>query len=419
MRTLHASLKLMMTNTFCLTFAFILSKIFLFPFETIAQPAWNQKTDFTACSYDGVAFAVNGNIYYGLGIQCLGSETHNFYKYDPSANAWSPVAAFPGATRRKASAFAINGKGYVCLGYSNGVDQNDLWEYDPVANTWTAKAAFPGVGRGAAIADVINGKAYVGTGFSPMMGYPMDIWEYNPVTNAWLVKATLPGIALYSSQSFAIGDTMYVVGGIGGNLVLPHNEVWAYSATANTWTAKPNFPGGTPRDYATTFSLNGKGYCGYGMVGINYLSDFYSYNPLTGSWTSVVSNGAGGMLFNGGGGGVATSTAGYCIAGVVANNTTPPTTDLWEFVPEITAITESLQEEKGVYIYPNPAKDVIHIKAVVEGSYTLVNSKGQIINSFHLNKGQDYHQSAAGLAAGLYMVKSSDQRFINRFIVVQ
>ncbi len=385
-----------------------------------AQPTWNQKTDFTSCSYDGVCFSINNEIYYGLGIICTGSETHNFSKFNTATNTWSSIATFPGQTRRKASAFSINGKGYVCLGYSNGSELQDLWEYDPVANTWTAKANFAGVARGSAVADVVNGKAYVGTGFSPMNGYPMDWWEYNPATNLWTAKATMPGIALYESHTFAIGDTVYVVGGAGGNLVLEHNEFWAYSTTANTWTQKLDFPGGTPRWYATTFSLSGKGYCGYGLVGINYVSDFYSYNPASGEWISVPSNGLN-LLFNGGGGGVATANAGYCIAGT-AYNAQPATTDLWEFIPaSATGIYEETNNSNStLQIIPNPAKDIVVINSSSTGNFAVINTLGQTIINIQLTNNENKILNVSKLNGGTYFLQSSDYPLINkRFTIIK
>jgi hypothetical protein len=272
----------------------------------------------------------------------------------------------------------------VCLGYSNGFELQDLWEYDPALNTWTAKANFSGVGRGSAIADVVNGKAYVGTGFSPSTGFPIDLWEYNPVTNAWAAKATMPGIALYESHTFSIGDTMYVVGGCGGSSLLEHNEFWAYSVSSNSWTQKTDFPGGIPRWYATTFSLGGIGYCGYGSVGSNYQGDFYSYDPSTG-WAAIPGNGFG-MLFNDGGGGVATSSKGYCISGVTSSNPNPPTTDLWEYVPLLTSISE-ISSDLQISIYPNPATGTLNISLPEnqKSQIQIFNAMGMLLKEIELS----------------------------------
>jgi N-acetylneuraminic acid mutarotase len=61
--------------------------------------------------------------------------------------------------------FAINGKGYICLGINNSLVYNqELWEYNPTTDTWSQKANFPGVARDNAKSFVIGDTAFVGTG---------------------------------------------------------------------------------------------------------------------------------------------------------------------------------------------------------------------------------------------------------------
>ncbi|MCB0806497.1 MAG: hypothetical protein KDC05_11920 [Bacteroidales bacterium] len=348
-----------------------------------AQPTWTQLQETPDCRYEGVVFTAENMVYYGLGIKCLGPETTEFYEYDPATDSWSPIANFPGQTRRLASAFSINGKGYVCLGFSNGVSLQDLWEYDPSSDSWSQKSNFPGGARGAAVASVVNGKAYVGTGFGPGGAslYPMDFWEYDPQTDTWIELETMPGVALYTAQSFAVGDSVYVIGGVGGNLLLPLNEVWAYSVSGNSWTQKPDFPGGQARFYPTAFSIGNRGYFGYGMLGpSSYLGDFWTYDPSTGNWQTMISSGWA-MLFNGGGGGVATTTDGYCVGGRTSNNTTPATMAMWQFTPDMqTDVDENIQSLKDeMLIYPNPASGKVTLQGSQPGFYILTNNLGQVM----------------------------------------
>ena len=381
-----------------------------------SSQSWHPKADFPDCQSDGVTFAIGIDVYFGLGVLCNGIETTNFYKFNTSSNTWSAIATFPGPTRRKASSFVINGKGYVCLGLSNNSPLNDLWQYDPGNNSWIVKTSFPGVGREAAIAEVINNKAYVGTGFSPSSGYPMDMFAYNPIANNWTFKMPMPGTALFAAQSFAIGDTMYVVGGIGGNLLLEQNEFWAYSASANSWIQKPDFPGGLPRLFGTSFSLNGFGYYGFGKNGSNFIGDFYSYNPASGLWTTVPSIGIH-LLFNDGGGGAATSTAGYCISGVTYNNQSPPGTAVWEFLPAVGIDEQSYTNDK-ILIAPNPANEYFEIKSAFTGDFILVNSLGQTMQKLVLKSNEVYRFDASSLKAGTYIIKSVTSPSLIRRITI-
>ena len=78
-----------------------------------------------------------------------------------SQGSWNAIAPFPDA-RFGAIGISVGGKGYVGLGSSNAGYHNDLWEYDPTTNAWSPLANMPAPGRQAAIAFAINGKIYVG-----------------------------------------------------------------------------------------------------------------------------------------------------------------------------------------------------------------------------------------------------------------
>ncbi|MCB0643296.1 MAG: hypothetical protein KDC44_16720, partial [Phaeodactylibacter sp.] len=308
----------------------------------LAQPTWEQKGDFPACNEDGLLFAIDGLIYYGLGIPCPidANETLDFYKYDPVADEWTQLADFPGSTRRLGVAFSINKKGYVGLGASNGFELVDFWEYDPSTDSWTQKSNFPGQARVGSYAEVVNEKAYIGPGVAyngPNL-YPTDTWEYDPATDTWTEKATHPQIALFVTRTFAIGDTIYTIGGTGGPTLLPILDVYGYSVSSDTWTQLPDFPVTKYRWYATSFTIDGKGYYGFGLDdgSFSYLNDFYEYTPETGTWEPLSPPPLGdALLFNGTGqGGIAVDGVGYCLPGFTLNNSTPTTEQIWAFYPE-------------------------------------------------------------------------------------
>jgi len=60
------------------------------------------------------------------------------------------------------------------------------------------------------------------------------------------------------------------------------NDLWQWDQSTNIWTQKANF-GGTPREHAVGFAINGKGYLGtgayYGTGFFNLYNDLWEYTP--------------------------------------------------------------------------------------------------------------------------------------------
>lgn len=382
---------------------------------------WTQKEDFPNCRYEGVSFTIEETVYYGLGMLCgSGGETQTFFKYDTNTNSWTPIANFPGSTRRLATAFAIDGKGYVGLGYSNGVSKKDFWQYSPDTDTWTAMSDFSGTARGAAMADVVNGKAYVGTGFGPGTAslYPMDFWQYSPTTDSWTQKASFPAssLALYRAENFVIGDTLYSLGGVGNGDLLKHSEFWAYSTTNDTWTQLIDIPG-TARTKPVAFAIDDAGYFGYGFQnGATYMGDFYQYNPNTETWIQISSNGMGGMLFDASG--VTSSGKTYSISGVTASNPSPPTSDLWEFVPGVLNVNDFNDASNRIQIVPNPVVSISTINVNKAGNYVIYNILGQKIQEISIDETLQTTLNKSNFNNGIYIVVSKENSLMQtKFIV--
>lgn len=125
------------------------------------------------------------------------------------------------------------------------------------SGNWVARATYgssSGIGIGYAACFVIGGNAYVGTGMNP----------------------TSPSNRLVSVFQYTPGVIPNVPGGYDS------------ASASGTWTAVTNFPG-QPRSNAVGFTIGGLGYMGSGLAndGSTALSDFYSYNPGSNSWTQI------------------------------------------------------------------------------------------------------------------------------------
>ena len=187
------------------------------------ESTWTRKKDFPGqYRYNAVAFAINGQGYYGTGWDILLMRAYNdFWTYDPSSDTWSQIQDFPGDPRWGAVSFTINNEGYVGLGsryFQESVEDTghyrDFYKYSPLAG-WTRIADFDGIGRNKAASFAINNLGYVTTGwwgYDDPEGLSMvtnDTWIYNPQFDQWDQTTAFPessGIAV----GFNGGDSGYV-----------------------------------------------------------------------------------------------------------------------------------------------------------------------------------------------------------------
>ncbi|HPS63792.1 MAG TPA: kelch repeat-containing protein, partial [Bacteroidales bacterium] len=150
------------------------------------QRGWIQKNPppFSG-RYALVSFVIGNYAYAGLGSIDAEQRIYSaeFYRYDPVADSWTRMPDFPGGRRYSATAFALNGKGYIC----NGVDsthmwRSDVWEFDPGSETWAQKNPFPGGDRYGSGSFVIGDHAYLVAGsYNAGFDYLKDLWCYTPL----------------------------------------------------------------------------------------------------------------------------------------------------------------------------------------------------------------------------------------------
>jgi hypothetical protein len=249
---------------------------------------WYAIADFGGnARQNAVAFVVNDTVYVGLGDNGYPNYTKykDFWKYNPSTNAWTRKADFGGTARTGAIAFTIGNKGYVGTGADDTGELKDFWEYNPATNTWVQKADFGSDKRKNAVGFAINGKGYVCSGWSFISGTTImsDVQEYNPLTDKWTEKIFADG-SLTKKQSagcFVLNNKAYLISGNNTNSVV------VYDPVANTLSSETNFgpAGETQRNYPVAFAINGQGYAGLGYVMVNvstltYQKDLWVLNVM-------------------------------------------------------------------------------------------------------------------------------------------
>lgn len=240
---------------------------------------WMQKADFSGGQRNqAIAFNIDNIGYIGFGFYSYNLTYYYFFDlwtYDPNTNTWKLIDPSYTPVRSNASAFAINGKAYIGLGQYQYGYQNDFKEYNPATNAWTQKANFSGGGRSGAVGFSIDNKGYIGTGLDIFYAKTKDFWEYDPITNSWTQKADFGGTARTNAIGFTIGDKGYLGTGYDGEY---KNDFWEYDPSTNSWTKEADFSGGG-RSGATGISIGNYGYIGFGYDGNDYLNDFWRYNP--------------------------------------------------------------------------------------------------------------------------------------------
>ncbi len=335
-RSTHILLATMLTLMLCVTFTNCKDDN-----DDVLIGNWVQIRDMFPLAERGgaVCFQIGETAYIGTGVNTyrtdVGDYFRNFASVTPDGNGgitWSSnwegkgnegISSMPDAAmaRYGAVGFALNGKGYVGLGYTGEDCLRDFWEFDPAetpsadqytstmeqmrndearANVgtaatgrWSRIADFPGKECRHAVAFVVHsnttGKdyAYVGTGEDGILNldstfyrFDGEKWEEAPACSASRSKAT----------SFVMNidgiDYAYLYGGVGRDDVLCRLE--RFNADTETWedcsmgkdSANIALAGATSfvlpdrqKAYVTT---GGAGYAG---------NSTWEYDPLENSWT--------------------------------------------------------------------------------------------------------------------------------------
>ncbi len=208
--------------------------------------------------------------------------------YNPTIDTWSIGLSYPGTATSSYSVFIVNNKAYIVGGFTNGTTttSNQVWEYNPEGNgTWTQKNNFPS-NTSLAYTFVINDIAFVGAGLNDNWFSVQAFWEYTSATDSW-TQRTHPSLGGWSSSGFAINGKGYVY-------AHGTKEFWEYNPSNHTWTKNTNFQGQS-RSYPTVFTVNGKGYIGFGIEfpaadqgNPKHYTDLWEYNATTKTWTQVL-----------------------------------------------------------------------------------------------------------------------------------
>ncbi|NOQ72650.1 MAG: T9SS type A sorting domain-containing protein [Crocinitomix sp.] len=158
-------------------------------------------------------------------------------------------------------------------------------------NSWDKKASFDGLKREKAVAFSIGEFGYVGCGVDTAEITHNDLWLYDPALDTWTQKASMPAVERRDAVGFAVNGKGYIGTGFtldDGALGEKLNDFWEYDPLSNSWSSIADYPGGdeTGIYQATAFVALEKGYVACGKIGSDaYIFELWEYNPATDLWT--------------------------------------------------------------------------------------------------------------------------------------
>lgn len=240
---------------------------------------------------NATAQVVNGKAYIGLGYDISkgaysGGNLFDLWMYDPNDDTWTKKANLQGLTAatNKCVSFVYNDNIYIGAGYNGEGFSNEFWKYNPSQDTWTRLNDFPSYQRSGAVLCATSEHVYFGTGYRSLS--ENDWWEYFPANDTWKQLKDMPDTgrenAIALSISNTIGNRYFVSTGLyfGGTLTSGHvkSDILEYDPLLNVWYKRGNIPNGE-RENAIAFTINGKGYIGFGENQTSILNDFWCFEP--------------------------------------------------------------------------------------------------------------------------------------------
>ena len=252
--------------------------------------AWAPRTPQTDISgmimrINASGFSIGTKAYIGVGyVGSTSTPRKDLWEYDPSTDAWTQKADFPGAARYNAVGFSANNKGYIGMGTSGGTTYKDFYQYDPTTNTWIARASLPGQVREQAFCFGIGNKGYVGGGYATGFGDFNDFYEFDQAGNTWTAKASFGGGKRLGAAAFSIGTKGFVAGGYSTTSTTWFKDFWDYDQAAGVWTQRVDMPG-VGRSRVMGFALAGNGYVGLGNTSSGYEGQMFQYTLSTNTWS--------------------------------------------------------------------------------------------------------------------------------------
>jgi N-acetylneuraminic acid mutarotase len=215
-----------------------------------AKNQWTMKAPMPVASFDVAAHTIGDRIYV-LAAYGAGGFMNQFMSYDPVLNQWETKAPKPTYRYEFASA-VVAGRIYV-LGGQGTIDNGpwasgkpwafkDLVEiYDPASNSWSSGQPAPML-FSSATSCTANGDIHV---FDGTTGANSTLQSsaliFHPGSNAWSTGSPTQQAKVAGSNCVSAGGNFYILGGTSSEGSAA-NSVRRYDPVGNTWTSPTRLP---------------------------------------------------------------------------------------------------------------------------------------------------------------------------------
>jgi len=202
------------------------------------------------------AAATLGGKLYVVGGSGATSAERTLFIYDPGTEAWQAGPVLPETFPPVTSPALLAHRGaLIVLGglvAGSASATRKVIAFDPATSTWTSLAALP-VGLGAAVAQAIGDDLYVAGGLDGTSSHA-ELWVMRAGSNAWSPAAAMSS-ARHGAASAVIDGRLFVFGGtVEGGAALAIAEV--YDPRSNEWTALAPLP--APVSFAAAAAARGR-----------------------------------------------------------------------------------------------------------------------------------------------------------------
>jgi N-acetylneuraminic acid mutarotase len=248
-----------------------------------AAAPWTDTADYPEPVQDDAVASHDGKIYVVGGFDGT-YALQDANVYEPSTQAWSPIAALPERLEAASAAF-LGDTLYVVGGWNDG-DQGSqrTYAYHPDTDTWTRMADMP-VGVAAAGSAVVDGKLYVigGCTNGTSCAATAAVSSYDPGSDSWSSEPDYPTPVAFMACG-GVAAKVVCAGGSGSTAL---TSTYAYSPGAGGWTQKADLP--VDAWGAASATANGKLEVMGGAVknGSEVTNQGFAYDPDTDSWSAL------------------------------------------------------------------------------------------------------------------------------------
>jgi N-acetylneuraminic acid mutarotase len=262
------------------------------------------------------------------GFTSYGDVLGDIWSFDPITESWTerdPAGSLPVARSGHRMVYDPDtGTAIMFGGYTGEFDLNDTWAYDPAADMWSdlnpAGALPPARDSHAMVYDPVSQRVLLFGGRDDEYQPLDDLWAYDPSTNSWTelaptgdtptarsfhamaydpesAKVILFGGTSYDgSETVSEGAVTATPAKTGRRAEGEFGDTWIYDPAANTWTeVEPLGEQPYPRDdHSMVYDpASGNVLLFGGWDGYDTLSDAWSYDVSTSTWTRVTASGGG------------------------------------------------------------------------------------------------------------------------------